>query len=198
MTVNHDDGNLLYFAGHGRNILISSPENSDDTHLVSRDQLKLFIAYSHALRNKSPCTRPPNPLGYDFFAHTFNSEGLHSSASYLDETGSVVSAGASPELADIIGEEDEEDVSVSSLRMAQVEKMVWQTALSATHQREKMEICRAGQRKERNFGCKQTQKLNKRGLGRVRKEADLPTTYPVAGPSTSGTTNEAKAEMGGE
>ncbi|KAG1793638.1 uncharacterized protein HD556DRAFT_1308494 [Suillus plorans] len=193
MSVTPDDGNLMYFVGHGRNILINSPENSDDTHLVSRDQLKLFIAYSHTLHNKSPRACPPGPLGYDFFMHVFNSEGLHSSASYLDESGTVVSNGALPKLSDIIGEVEEEDISLSSTRMAQVEQMVWHTALSASHQREKMEMRRAGQRKEKNFGRKQTQKVNKKGLGKIRKESDLPTTYPSVGPSTIGTAEEAMA-----
>lgn len=53
-----------------------------------------------------------------------------------------------------------------------------------------MELRRAGQRKEKNFGRKQTQKLNKKGLGKVRKETDLTPNHPVAGPSSSSVVEE--------
>lgn len=190
MTVPQDKGDLLYFAGHGRDILIRNPEHPEEAHLIMRDQLKLYVAYSHALHNKGPRSRHPGPLGYKFFAQAFNSEGLHSSASYLDEHGTIVSTGSSIEASDIIGDDDEEDTTVSTIRMVQMEKMVWHTALSATHQREKMELRRAGQRKEKNFGRKQTQKLNKKGLGKVRKETDLTPNHPVAGPSSSSVVEE--------
>jgi len=177
MSIAPDDGNLLYFSGQGRNVLISSPDDAEGPYVVTREQLKLFADYSHILRNKSPRARPSAPLGYEFFAHAFNSEGLHSSASYIDDQGMVVSTKAAMELADIVGKEEDAVVSLPTTRMQEVEKMVWHTALSASRQREKMEMCHAGQRKEKNFGRKQVQKLNKKGLGRVRKEADLPTTY---------------------
>ncbi|KAG1764623.1 hypothetical protein EDD22DRAFT_845768 [Suillus occidentalis] len=148
--------------------------------LVTRDQLRLYVAYSHALRNKAPCARPPTPLGYDFFAHALNSEGLPSSASYLDEQGHVVSTGAAVEIRDIISKEEaaESNLTLSATRMEQVEKMVWHTALNASHQRERIEARRASQQKEKNFGRKHDQKLRKKGLGKVRKEADQHTTYP--------------------
>ncbi|KAG1792609.1 uncharacterized protein HD556DRAFT_1309157 [Suillus plorans] len=193
MTVPQDEGDLLYFVGHGHDVLIRNPENPDEAHLITCDQLKLFVAYSHILRNKGPRSRPPGPLGYEFFAQAFNSEGLHSSASYLDEHGTVVSAGSSIEALDIIGDDNKDDTTVSSTRMAQMEKMVWHTALSATHQREKMEMRRAGQRKEKNFGRKQAQKLQKKGLGRIRKETNLPTTYPVVGTSSGPVIEETMA-----
>jgi hypothetical protein len=177
MSVAPNDGNLLYFSGQGRNVLISSPDDAEGPYVVTHKQLKLFADYSHILRNKSPCACPSAPLGYEFFAHAFNSEGLHSSASYIDDQGMVVSTKAAMELADIVGEEEDAVVSLPTMRMQEVEKMVWHTALSVSHQHEKMEMRRAGQRKEKNFGRKQVQKLNKKGLGRVCKEADLPTTY---------------------
>ncbi|KAG1788425.1 uncharacterized protein HD556DRAFT_1312017 [Suillus plorans] len=190
-----DESQLLYFSAYGRDVLVGNPENEDDTHLVTREQFRLFVAYSHALRNKPPHARPPSPLGYEFFAHAFNSEGLQSTASYLDESGAVVSIGSALEATDVISDEEDSEITVSTSRMEQMEKMVWHTAISATHQREKIEQRRAGQRKERNFGRKQTQKLNKRGLGRVRKQADLPTTYPVTGSSSVAPPEEAMAEM---
>ncbi|KAG2746002.1 hypothetical protein P692DRAFT_20740403 [Suillus brevipes Sb2] len=194
MNPSPDDGHLSYFSGHGTNVLIENPDLPDDSYLITRDQLKLYVAHSHALRNKAPRARPPTPLGYDFFAHAFNSEGLPATASYLDEQGTVISTGSSVEIGDIMGEEDEGEtnLTMSAARMEQVEKMVWHTTLNASHQRERIEARRASQRKEKNFGRKQDQKLRKKGLGKVRKEADQPTTYPVAGASTSGL---ADAEM---
>jgi hypothetical protein len=97
------------------------------------------------------------------------------------------------ELADIIGEEEETELTLSSTRMAQVEKMVWHTALSASHQRDRMEARRATQRKEKNFGRKVDQKLRKKGLGKVRKEVDQHTTY-LAGPSALAA-NHVEEEM---
>ncbi|KAG2109009.1 uncharacterized protein F5147DRAFT_652584 [Suillus discolor] len=194
MMVLQDEGDLLYFTGHRHDILIRNPENPNDSHLIMHDQLKLFVMYSHTLRNKGPCSRPPGPLGYKFFVQAFNSEGLHSSASYLDEHGTVISAGSSIEASDIIGDDDDdENTTVSSTRMGQMEKMVWHTALSTTHQREKMEMRRAGQCKEKNFRRKQAQKLHKKGLGKIRKETDLPTTYPVTGPSSGAVIKETMA-----
>jgi hypothetical protein len=131
-------------------------------------------------------------LGYDFFAHAFNSEGLHSSASYLDDQGVVVSTKAAMAVSDILGVDEDAVVTLPTTRMEEVEKMVWHTALSASRQREKMEMRRAGQRKEKNFGRKQVQKLNKKGLGKVRKEADQPTTYG-AGPSALANENAEEA-----
>ncbi|KAG2119712.1 uncharacterized protein F5147DRAFT_647609 [Suillus discolor] len=195
MSHTPDESHLLFFSAHGRDVLVGNPENKDDSHLVTRDQLKLFVAYSHALRNKPPHARPPSPLGYEFFAHTFNSEGLPSTASYIDESGTVVSTGSAIEITDVISDEEDSEITVSSARMAQVEQMVWHTALSASHQQEKIEQRRAGQRKERNFGRKQTQKLNKRGLGKIRKETDLPTTYLVAGSSSAAPPEEVMTEM---
>ncbi|KAG0694021.1 hypothetical protein DFH29DRAFT_880999 [Suillus ampliporus] len=71
--------------------------------------------------------------------------------------------------------------------MDQVNKMVWHTALSALHQQDKMEACRALQKKTKNFGRKQEQKLTKKGLGKVKKD---PTGIAASGsgsacPSTS-------------
>ncbi|KAG1779098.1 hypothetical protein EV702DRAFT_1044054 [Suillus placidus] len=106
MTIAPDEGHLLYFSGHGKDILVGNPENEEDLHLITRDQLKLFIAYSHALRNKAPHARPPSPLGYEFFMHAFNNEGLPSTASYIDVNGLVINAGAALELSDIIARED--------------------------------------------------------------------------------------------
>ncbi|KAG2118472.1 hypothetical protein DEU56DRAFT_139727 [Suillus clintonianus] len=183
MTIPTDDQQLLYFSAYGREVLVGNPENEDDSHLVTRDQLKLFVAYSHALRNKSADARPPSPLGYEFFAHAFNSEGLTSTASYLDELGAVVSTGSSMELTDIIDDDEDTEITLSSTRMEQVEKMVWHTALSASHQREKMDARRAGQRKTKNYGRKQEQKLTKKGLGKIRKASDLPSAQSSAGPS---------------
>ncbi|KAG1790264.1 uncharacterized protein HD556DRAFT_1310677 [Suillus plorans] len=168
-----DESQLLYFSAYGQDVLVGNPENEDDTHLVTRE----------------------HPLGYEFFAHAFNSEGLQSTASYLDESGAVVSIGSALEATDVISDEEDSEITVSTSRMEQMEKMVWHTAISAAHQREKIEQRRAGQRKERNFGRKQTQKLNKRGLGRVRKQPDLPTTYPVMGSSSVAPPEEAMAEM---
>jgi hypothetical protein len=126
-------------------------------------------------------------LGYEFFAHAFNSEGLASTASYIDEHGLVVSTGAALELADILDEEEDVEITLLSSRMAQVEQMVWHTALSASHQREKMEARRAGQRKDRNYGRKQEQKLHKKGLGKIRKVTDLKAGDARASSSTPST-----------
>ncbi|KAG2132565.1 hypothetical protein BD769DRAFT_1386348 [Suillus cothurnatus] len=190
MTASHDDGDLLYFSGHGRDILITSPGGEEEPRLITRDQLKLFVSYSHALRNKAAGARPPSPLGYEFFADAFNSKGLASSASYVDELGSVVSIGSAIELNNILGEEDDPEITLSTARMAQVEKMVWHTALNASHQRERMDARRANQQRERNYGRKQEQKLSKKGLGKVKKGTYLRHSDPLAGSSTTEATPE--------
>ncbi|KAG1777243.1 hypothetical protein EV702DRAFT_1045615 [Suillus placidus] len=192
MSINHDEGDLHYFSGQGRNVIISSPDGVDGPYVVTCEQLQLFANYSHILRNKSPRSRPSPPLGYDFFAHAFNSKGLHSSASYIDDQGMVVSTKAAMAVSDILGMDEDAVVTLPTTHMEEVEKMVWHTTLSASRQREKMEMRRAGQRKEKNFGWKQVQKINKRGLGKVRKEADLPTTYG-AGPSAIANENIEEA-----
>lgn len=190
MSIAPDEGNLLYFSGHGKDILVGNLENEEDSHLITCDQSRLFISYSHALCNKAPHARPPSPLDYEFFAHTFNSEGLTSTASYIDENGLVVSTGAALDISDIIGDDDDMELTLSTTHMAQVEKMVWHTTLSASHQRERMEARCAGQRKEKNFGQKQEQKLHKKGLGKIRKGGDLKLANTLAGPSIPTTSAE--------
>ncbi|KAG1897582.1 uncharacterized protein F5891DRAFT_982552 [Suillus fuscotomentosus] len=190
MAPSSNDHQLLYLSTYGQDVLVGNPENPEDSHLITRDQLKLFINYSHALRNKSLDDCPPSPLGYEFFAHAFNSEGLSSTASYINENGVVVSMGAALVLSDIMEEEDDVEITVSSSRMEQLDKMVWHTALSASYQRKKMEARQANQRKEKNYGRKQDQKLTKKGLGKVRKLMTLAPANVVAGPSTPHTTAE--------
>ncbi|KAG1759435.1 hypothetical protein EDD22DRAFT_955896 [Suillus occidentalis] len=190
MTVTQDEGHLAYFSGHGRDILIRSPHVEEESHLVTRDQLKLFISYSHALHNKSADARPPSPLGYKFFTQAFNSEGLASSASYVDELGTVISTGSALELADILGDEDEAEITLLTTHMAQVKKMVWHMALNAQHQRERMDMCRAAQKKEKNYGRKQEQKLNKKGLGKINKVKYVQPTNAITGSSTAAVSPE--------
>ncbi|KAG1888812.1 hypothetical protein F4604DRAFT_1674427 [Suillus subluteus] len=171
MSFAPDQNHLLYFSAHGKEILVGNPENSEDSHLITHDQLKLFVAYSHALRNKTLDACPPSPLGYEFFAHAFNSEGLPSTTSYVDEHGVAISTGAGLELTDILEEEADTAMMVSSARFAEVEQMVWHTALSANHQRQRMEARCTEQRKEKNYRRKQEQKIFKKGLGKARKMA---------------------------
>lgn len=128
----------------------------------------------------------PTPLDYDFFAHALNREELPSTALYLDKHSTVISTGASVEIGDIIGEESEGEtnLTLSATHMELVEKMMWHMALNTSHQCDHIEVYRTSQRKEENFGRKQNHKLRKAGLGKVRKEVNQCTTYPVvAGPS---------------
>ncbi|KAG1810084.1 uncharacterized protein HD556DRAFT_1302466 [Suillus plorans] len=190
MTPSSNDHQLLYFDTYGQDVLVGNPENPEDSHLITRDQLKLFVTYSHALRNKSLDDCPPSPLGYEFFVHAFNNEGLSSTASYVNENGVVVSTGAALVLTDIMEEEDDIEITVTSSRMEQLDKMVWHTALSASYQHEKMEARRASQRKEKNYGHKQDQKLTKKGLGKIRKITTMTPANVVAGPSAPHTPAE--------
>ncbi|KAG1850687.1 hypothetical protein F4604DRAFT_1970197 [Suillus subluteus] len=127
--------------------------------------------------------------------HAFNSEGLASMVSYVDESGIVVSAGAALALSDIIGEEDDIEITLSSSCMAQVEKMVWHTALSVSNQCERMDARCAGQRKEKNYGRKQDQTLSKKGLGRIRKTTNPEVANAVAESSNTSTPAEENMDL---
>lgn len=105
-------------------MVISSPDGTNGPCIVTHEQLKLFVNYSHILHNKSPYSCLSAPLGYYFFTHIFNSKGLHSSASYINDQGVVVSSKAAMELADIIGEDKDAVVSLPTMHMEEVEKMV--------------------------------------------------------------------------
>jgi hypothetical protein len=85
----------------------------------------------------------------------------------------VVSIGSAIELNDILGEEDDLEITLSTTHMAQVKKMVWHTALNASHQCKQMDTRHANQQRERNYGRKQEQKLSKKGLGKVKKGTSL-------------------------
>ncbi|KIK33738.1 hypothetical protein CY34DRAFT_110543 [Suillus luteus UH-Slu-Lm8-n1] len=140
MSIHHDDSNLLYFAGQGHNVVISSPDGTDRPYMVTCEQLKLFADYSHILCNKSPYSHPSALFGYDFFTHAFNSEGLHSLASYINDQEAIVSTKATMELTDIVSEEEDTVVSLPTMHMEEVKKMVWHTTLSASCQHKKMEM----------------------------------------------------------
>ncbi|KAG1850150.1 hypothetical protein F4604DRAFT_1934595 [Suillus subluteus] len=183
MSFAPDQNHLLHFSAHRKEILVGNQENSEDSHLITHNQLKLFVAYSHTLRNKTLDACPPSPLGYEFFAHAFNSEGLPSTASYVDEHGVAISTGAGLELTNILEEEADTAMMVSSARFAEVEQMVWHTALSMNHQCQRMEARRTEQKKEKNYVRKQEQKIFKKGFGKVRKMADQRPAIASAGPS---------------
>jgi hypothetical protein len=134
------------------------------------------------LRNKAPSARPTCLLGYEYFVQAYNHEGLTSTASFINEQGIVKSEEVSIEMSDLLEEEDE-DVTLSAVQMEQVNHMVWHTALSAAHQRDKIEERRMMNRKGKNFAKKQQTKVLKKGLGEIRKEPHRP--LPLASTSSS-------------
>jgi hypothetical protein len=65
---------------------------------------------------------PLSPLEYNFFAHAFNSEGLHLSVSYVDNQGVVVSTKAAMAISDILGMDEDTVVTLPTTRMEEVKK----------------------------------------------------------------------------
>ncbi|KAG2048137.1 hypothetical protein BDR06DRAFT_963096, partial [Suillus hirtellus] len=86
---------LVNFAEHGRHFLVTNPDDVNEVRFVAREQLKAFILYSHALRNKAPSNRPDPPLGYEYFVRAYNHEGLASTATFIDDQGVVKCEGSS-------------------------------------------------------------------------------------------------------
>ncbi|KAG1859920.1 hypothetical protein C8R48DRAFT_673849 [Suillus tomentosus] len=176
---------LVNFAEHGRHFLVTNPDDVNEVRFVAREQLKAFILYSHALRNKAPSNRPDPPLGYEYFVRAYNHEGLASTATFIDDQGVVKCEGSSIEMSDLLCEEDE-DVTLSASRMDQVDRMVWHTAVAATRQREKIEERRTMNRKGKNFMKKHNGKVMK-GLGGLNK--NLSTTTSGGAPTGSSSSN---------
>ncbi|KAG1738624.1 uncharacterized protein EDB91DRAFT_447198 [Suillus paluster] len=155
---------LVNFTERDQDFIITNPDDVDELRLVTRSQLKVFILYSYALCNKAPSARPACPLGYEYFARAYNHEGLTTTASVIDNQGFVKCEGASIEMGNLLDDEDE-DITLSATRMDQVDRMVWHTALSAAHQRDKMEECRLMNKKSKNFFKKQQVKMFRKGFG---------------------------------
>jgi hypothetical protein len=173
---------LVNFIECGRDFAITNPDDINETWLVARDQLHTFITYSHTLRNKAPSAHPTCPLGYEYFIRAYNHEGLASTASFINEQGIIKSEGVSIEMSNLLEEEDK-DVTLSAMWMEQVDHMVWHTALSAAHQRDKIEERRMMNKKGKNFAKKQQTKALKKGLGGIWKEPHRP--LPLASTSSS-------------
>ncbi|KAG1726361.1 uncharacterized protein EDB91DRAFT_1263810 [Suillus paluster] len=161
---------LVNFAERDRDFIITNPDDVNELRLVTRSQLKAFIVYSYALRNKAPSARPACPLGYEYFARAYNHEGLTTTASVIDEQGIVKCEGASIEMGDLL-DDDDKDVTLSAMRMDQVDCMVWHTALSAAHQRDKIEERRLMNKKSKNYFKKQQVKMFRKGFGNQKRNA---------------------------
>ncbi|KAG1724153.1 uncharacterized protein EDB91DRAFT_1087573 [Suillus paluster] len=107
---------------------------------------------------------PAHPLGYEFFAHAYNHEGLTTTASVINKQGFVKCEGTSIEMGDLL-DDDDEDVTLSAMRMDQVDRMVWHTALSVAHQRDKIEERRLMNKKSKNYFKKQQVNMFRKGVG---------------------------------
>ncbi|KAG1738829.1 uncharacterized protein EDB91DRAFT_1082546 [Suillus paluster] len=161
---------LINFAEHDRDFIITNPDDVDELRLITCSQLKAFIIYSYALHNKAPSACPACPLGYEYFACAYNHEGLTTTASVIDKQGVVKCEGASIEMGDLLDDNDE-DVTLSAMRMDQVDCMVWHTALSAAHQRNKIEEHRLMNKKSKNYFKKQQVKMFRKGFRNQKRNA---------------------------
>ncbi|KAG1758609.1 hypothetical protein EDD22DRAFT_956716 [Suillus occidentalis] len=63
MSITPDNGHLLYFSGHGKDILVGNPENDEDSHLITCEQLKLYIAVLSCPAQQGSQLPSPLPLG---------------------------------------------------------------------------------------------------------------------------------------
>ncbi|KAG1904343.1 uncharacterized protein F5891DRAFT_977203 [Suillus fuscotomentosus] len=176
---------LVNFTKHGHHFLVTNPDDVNEVRFVAREQLKVFILYSHALRNKAPSNRPDPPLGYEYFVWAYNHKGLASTATFINDQGVVKCEGSSIEMSDLLCDEDE-DVTLSTSCMDQVDRMVWHTAVAAMRQHEKIEEHRMMNRKGKNFMKKHNSKVMK-GLGGLNK--NLSTTTSGSTPTGSSSSN---------